>query len=160
MLTITLIILSFVLVFIGLLGVVVPLVPSVTVAWLGMLLFAYATEFSAITLLVVLIFLGLTVLTIILDMVAPLLGAKKYKASKFGVIGSFLGLLLGIILLGPLGIVIGPLVGAFLGELLGGRKPEEAKQSAIGTFIGFLAGSLIKLVLILVLLGFLIAALF
>lgn len=160
MTTILLIILSFVLVLVGFLGVFLPLLPSAPIAWLGLLLYAYVTEFSVITLTAILIFLGLTVLTIILDAVAPLLGAKKYRASKYGIGGAFLGFLLGVMFLGPIGIIIGPLAGAFFGEFLSGRKPKEAIQSAKGTVIGFLAGSLVKLVLILVMLGFLIAALF
>lgn len=160
MTTILLIILSFVLIAVGLVGVFLPFLPGAIIAWLGMFLFAYVTEFSAISLTTVLIFLGLTVVTVILDMVAPLLGAKKYKASKFGVIGCFAGLLFGLMLLGPIGIIIGPFVGAFLGEYWGGRKPEDAVQSAKGTVIGFMAGSLVKLVVVLVMLGFLIVALF
>ncbi len=160
MLTIILIISSFVLVLLGLLGIFLPILPSVTIAWLGFLLFAYATAFTSITLKLVLIFLGLTVLVMILDVIAPMIGAKKYRASKYGIAGSFLGLLLGIMFLGPVGILLGPFAGAFFGEYLSGRKSEEAIQSAKGTLIGFLAGSLVKLALILVMLGFLISALF
>src|SRR3989344_627503 len=156
---IILIILSFVLVLAGLLVVILPFLPGVGIAWLGMLLFAYATGFSAITLKIVLIFLGLSVFTFLLDLAAPLLGAKKYKASKFGIFGSFLGFIFGVMLFGPVGILIGPFAGAFLGEYFSGRKPEEAAQSAKGTVIGFLIGSLIKISLILAMLGFLIAAL-
>ncbi len=144
----------------GLLGIFLPILPSITLAWLGFLLFAYATAFAAITLKLVLVFLGLTVLVMILDVVAPMIGAKKYRASKYGIAGSFFGLILGIMFLGPIGILLGPFAGAFLGEYLGGRKPEEAVQSAKGTIIGFLAGSLVKIALVLVMLGFLIAALF
>lgn len=156
---IILIILSFVLVLTGVVGVVLPFLPGVGIAWLGMLLFAYATGFSAITLKIVLIFLGLSVLTFILDFAAPLLGAKKYQASKFGILGSFLGFIFGVMLFGPVGILVGPFVGAFLGEYFSGRKPEEAAQSAKGAIIGFFIGSLVKLSLVLAMLGVLIAAL-
>jgi len=155
-----LIILSFVMVTIGLLGIVLPILPSITIAWLGLLLFAYATEFSVITLKAVIIFLILTVLVMALDIAAPLLGAKKYRASKYGTLGAFGGTILGLLFLGPIGIIVGPLAGAFLGEFFSGRNSKEALQSAKGTLIGFLASSLIKLVLVLVMLGFLIAALF
>jgi uncharacterized protein YqgC (DUF456 family) len=156
---IVLIILSFILVLAGLLGVILPFLPGVGIAWLGLLLFAYTTGFSVITLKIVLIFLSLSIGTFLLDLVAPLLGAKKYKASNFGILGSFLGFIFGVMLFGPVGILIGPFVGAFLGERFSGRKPEEAAQSAKGTFVGFLVGSLIKISLILAMLGFLISAL-
>lgn len=156
---ILLIILSFGIVVSGAVGVIVPFLPGMPIAWLGMLVFGYATGFAAITWKVLLIFLGLTVLTMIFDVLAPLVGAKKYHASRYGIIGSFLGLIFGIMLFGPLGIIVGPFVGAFLGELLKGRAEEEALQSAKGTVIGFLAGSAIKFSLIAVMLGFMIFAL-
>lgn len=155
-----LIIISFGLVLIGLVGVVLPLVPGIIFSWFGFLLFAYATSFTVISLKLVLIFLGLTALSVIFDAVAPLLGAKKYRASKFGILGSFAGFLLGILFLGPLGALLGPLAGAFLGEYFSGREPREAMQSVRGAMLGFLAGTLVKLVIILIMLGFLIKNLF
>jgi uncharacterized protein len=157
---ILLIILSFLLVLGGALGVILPFMPGVPMAWLGMLIFAYATNFVAITWKALLVFLGFVLLTIALDMIAPIVGAKKYNASRYGVIGSFIGVILGVAFLGPIGIVIGPLFGTFLGELFGGKESEETFQSAKGTAIGFLAGSAVKLALITVMLGFLIWSLF
>ena len=157
---ILLIIFSFLLVLGGALGVILPLLPGVPMAWLGMMIFAYATNFAAITWKILLIFLGFVLLTIAVDIVAPMIGAKKYNASRSGMIGSFLGLILGVMMLGPIGIIVGPFAGTFLGELYEGRESEEALRSAKGTAIGFLAGSAIKLALVTVMLGFLIAALF
>lgn len=157
---ILLIILAFGLVFSGALGVILPFLPGVPVAWLGMLLFAYATDFTGITWRALFIFLALTIFTIIIDVAAPMIGAKKYQASRYGVIGSFLGILLGVLFLGPIGIIIGPFLGTFLGELWSGKFQEEAMRSAFGAVVGFLAGSAIKLSLILVMLGFLLLAIF
>lgn len=157
---ILLIIFSFLLVLGGALGVILPLLPGVPMAWLGMLIFAYATNFVAITWKALLIFLGFVLLTIAMDIIAPMVGAKKYNASRYGIIGSFAGVILGVVLLGPIGIIIGPFLGTLLGELFNGRESEEALQSAKGTAIGFLAGSAVKLALITVMFGFLIFALF
>jgi uncharacterized protein YqgC (DUF456 family) len=153
---ILLIIFGFALVVSGAIGVIVPFLPGTPLAWAGMLLFAYATDFSELSLKTIFVFLGFTALAEALDVLAPLLGAKKYKASAYGMIGSFLGLLFGVMMMGPIGIVLGPFVGALAGEMLRGREPEEAMQSAKGTVIGFLAGSAIKLALIFVMLGFMI----
>lgn len=157
---ILLITLSFLLVLTGALGVVLPLLPGVPIAWLGMLAFAYATNFAVITWKALLIFLGFVLLAIAVDIIAPMVGAKKYNASRSGIIGSFLGLILGIMIFGPIGIIVGPFAGTFLGELFEGRESEEALRSAKGTAIGFLAGSAVKLALIMVMLGFLIWSLF
>lgn len=144
----------------GTLGIFLPFVPGVPLAWLGFFIYAYSHSFETISLTTVLVFLGLTILTLITDIVAPIVGAKRYHASKFGIAGSSLGLILGIIALGPLGIIAGPFIGAFIGEIAAGRKANEAAHSALGTFIGFLAGSMLKLLVIMVMLGFFIVALF
>ena len=157
---ILLIIFSFVLVLFAATATILPLVPGVPIAWLGLLLFAYATKFVFVTWKVLFIFLGFSLLVMLLEVLAPMIGAKKYQASYYGIFGSMFGLLVGVFIFGPLGIVIGPFLGALLGELWQGKDPESAMQSAKGALIGFLAGSAIKLALIMVMLGFLIYALF
>lgn len=139
----------------GFAGVFLPFLPGAPIAWLGIFLYGYFTGFETISLTTILIFLGLVILTIVLDLIAPTLGAKSYKASRYGIFGSFLGLLVGTFALGPIGIIIGPFAGAFLGELLGKKEPEQALKSSLGTVIGFLAGALIKTIVIFIMFGFL-----
>jgi len=144
----------------GLVGVLLPVLPGVPLSWLGLFIYAIGTGFERISIATVVVFFILTVLTLALDFVAPMLGAKKYRASKFGVIGAFLGFTVGIFVLGFWGIILGPFVGALLGELIARRKPTQALGSALGAFIGFIAGTLFKIVVILVMFGFFIASLF
>jgi len=151
---------SLILMLVGLAGVILPFLPGVPLAWLGLFIFAISTHFANIPLITVLVFLGLAIMTLILDLVIPSLGAKKYQASKYGVTGALLGSLLGIVFFGFPGIVIGPLLGAVLGELLARKTIEQAAQSAWGAFLGFLAGTLVKAVLILIMIGFLVISLF
>ena len=158
--TIALIILCSVLMVAGLVGVLLPVLPGVPLSWLGLFIYAIGTGFERISIATVVVFFILTVLTLALDFVAPMLGAKKYRASKFGVIGAFLGFTVGIFVLGFWGIILGPFVGALLGELIARRKPTQAFGSALGAFIGFVAGTLFKIVVILVMFGFFIVSLF
>lgn len=129
------IIISFGFVLAGAFGVILPFLPGVPIAWLGMLLFAYATGFTFITVKIILIFFGLMLLTLALDAFAPLIGAKKFQASKYGLIGSVIGLIVGIVFLGPIGFIAGPFIGAFLGELFHGADPNDALRSARGVAI-------------------------
>lgn len=156
---ILILILSFLLIAVGLIGVILPFLPGVSLAWLGIFIYAYFTDFSVISLTAVLIFLGLTLFTFVVDWVSPLIGAKKYNASKYGVMGASLGFLFGVLVFGPLGIILGPLAGAFIGEMIAGKDPTKSFHSAWGVFVGFLAGSLIKIIIVLVMLGFFVAAL-
>ena len=49
----------------------------------------------------------------ILDYFIPIIGAKKFGGTKTGIIGATLGLLVGLIFLGPLGFFLGTFSGAF-----------------------------------------------
>jgi uncharacterized protein YqgC (DUF456 family) len=144
----------------GLLGVILPVLPGVPLAWLGLFLYALGTGFKNVSVVTVIVFFTLMVLTLVIDFLAPAMGARKFWASKLGIIGAFLGSIVGIILLGFWGIILGPLAGAFLGELIARGKPKQALGSALGTFVGFVAGSLFKIVLILIMAGIFIASLF
>ncbi len=156
---ILIIILVFILMLVGLLGVILPFLPGVPIAWAGLFIYAYFTEFSKISLTLVLVFLGLSLLSMLFDFILPLLGAKTYQASRYGFLGAFLGLIFGISA-GPLGIIVFPILGAFLGELAAGKNSDKAFRSAMGTFLGNLGGALIKIVMILIMLGFFIFSLF
>ena len=83
-------ILCSVLMLIGLLGVVLPGLPGVPLCWLGLFIYALGTGFERIPILTVVVFFVLMLLTLVLDFVAPMLGARKYRASKFGIFGAFL----------------------------------------------------------------------
>ncbi len=154
-----LIILTFVLMLIGLLGVILPFLPGVPIAWVGLFIYAYFTEFNEISLTLALVFLGLALLSMLIDFILPLVGAKTFKASRYGFLGAFLGLVFGISV-GPFGLIVFPLIGAFLGELVAGKDSDKAFRSALGTFLGNLGGALIKITIILIMLGFFIASLF
>lgn len=153
------VIIASILLFAGLVGTVLPFIPGVPVAWIGLFVYSYQTGFEYIPLWVMLVFLGLAVIAELLDFIAPLWGARKYKASKYGILGAGLGLVVGILGLGPIGIIVGPIGGAFLGEIISGKKSSQAFSSAFGAVVGFLAGVLIKIVIILIMVGVFISSL-
>ena len=84
---------------VGLAGVVLSILSGILVAWLGLFVFAIDTGFERISVAAVVVFFILTVFTSALDFAAPMLGARRYKASKFGVLGAFLGSLVGLFVL-------------------------------------------------------------
>ena len=95
-----------------------------------------------------------------LDIIAPMVGARKYRASKWGIIGASFGLLVGIFTFGFWGVILGPFVGALVGELIYRREWVHALKSASGTVIGFVAGTLLKIVIVLIMIGFFVASWF
>jgi uncharacterized protein YqgC (DUF456 family) len=80
-----------------------------------------------------------------LDYFIPIIGAKKFGGTKSGIIGATVGLIAGLIFLGPLGIFLGTFLGALVGELI--HDPDDkrtAVKAATGTLIGFLTGVFLK----------------
>ena len=90
----------------------------------------------------------------VLDQIVPVLGTKKFGGTKYGVRGSIIGLIVGILVLpilgitlgpfGIIGILAGPFVGAYLGEKYSGQDNDRAMRSAVGSFLGFAAGTIMK----------------
>lgn len=145
---------------VGLIGVVLPILPGIPLAWLGLFIYALGTGFDRISITAIVVFFILMILTLVLDFAAPLLGARKYKASKYGILGTFLGFMVGIVVFGFWGIILGPFVGALLGELITKREPGRALKSALGAFLGFIAGTLFKIIIVLIMIGFFINSFF
>jgi len=146
---IALLIIGFTLLLVGLAGAVLPL-PGPPLSFVGIMVLNYSkyTHFSSDLLYI----LGLlTVLVTVLDYFIPIWGTKKFGGSKWGTIGSGLGLVIGIFL-GPFGMFIGAFIGAFIGEYLQNKNQAIAFKAALGSFLGLIAGIVFKLALCLVML--------
>ncbi len=143
---IALVIIGFLLCLIGILGSFLPVLPGPFTAWIGLLILHFTSAiqenwtFLGIT-------LGISVVVWVLDYVVPALGTRRFGGTKYGMIGSSLGLIVGILFMGPLGIIIGPFAGAFIGELINdSTDSSKALKAAFGSFIGFLAGTFLKFI--------------
>ncbi|WP_158961691.1 DUF456 domain-containing protein [Myroides fluvii] len=141
-----LLILSLLLLIFGIIGSVLPALPGLPVSWLGMLClyFVDGIEMSSLALWGS---LGITIVVSILDYVIPAQGTKRFGGSKYGVWGTNIGLILGILTPVPFGFILGPFLGAFIGELIfDSRDIARALKAAIGSFIGFLASTFLKII--------------
>ncbi len=145
---------------IGFVGVVAPALPGIPVILLGMVLYAYQTDFSAISLNFLAIMGLFTLAGLAADYLSGIVGAKKYGASQKGVWGAFFGGIAGFFLLPGWGIIIGPLLGAIAGEMFSGKSSQDATRVGWGTFLGILTGTLLKLVIGITMIGLFIRQLF
>ncbi len=136
----------------GILGIVIPALPGVGFIFAGTLLYAIVTGFEVISGWIIFLFAVMTGAAIAADYAAGILGAKKYNASKYGIIGSIVGLIVGFFFSIP-GIILGPLVGAVVFEMIGGRDSRDAMRAGWGTFVGFIGGMVFKVVVGLSMIG-------
>ena len=139
-----------ILILLGIAGCFLPVLPGPPLSYLAVLLLQLKSDppFSVTFLITWGILAGAITL---LDYVIPVYGTKRFGGSRYGIMGSITGLLLGIFFFPPFGIIIGPLIGALLGELYAGQKAKNAMRSAMGSFAGFLFGTFLKLIVSLML---------
>jgi uncharacterized protein len=135
-LTVFLITLGFILAVAGFLGCLIPVLPGPPLTFAALILLSFAKRWEPLSLTFLLIMGGLVVLAALLDYVIPALGARRYGASRLGVWGSAIGLIVGLLVFPPFGMFLGGMAGAVLGELLSGRKSGEAFRAGWGVFLG------------------------
>ena len=140
-----LIILSFIIAFIGL---IYPIIPAVLFIYVGFILYGVFYDFDSMTLSFWLIQFLITILLFVADYASNLFGVKKYGGSKAAIWGSTIGLLIGPFVIPFAGIILGPFIGAVVAELFIHRKPfKESVQVGVGSLLGFLGGAVMKGVL-------------
>lgn len=137
----------------GILGTVVPLLPGLPLVFVAIFMYAMITNFQVISLANVFVYLVLAALGMGIDIFAGTYGAKRFGASKFGIIGSILGLVAGLITLGPVGLILGPIIGSVSGELFTGKSFNKAVKIGFGSLIGFLGVAVAQLLISLIMAG-------
>lgn len=150
-------VLAGVLMLVGLAGTLLPLVPGIPLMMAGMLLAAWAEDFTRIGRGTLLLLALLTALSFVIEAVAAAMGAKRVGASRAAVFGAALGALFGFFL-GFVGLLIGPFVGAVAGELLARPGATRAMQVGFGAWVGFLLGTVAKIAVAFMMLGVFVAA--
>ena len=138
-----LLILSVLLIIIGLIGSFIPIIPGPITSWFGLFTLSQIQNFpNNNTLLITTFVIGITIF--ILDYFIPIIGSKYFGGSKYGIIGTSIGLLIGLISPVPFGIIIGAFLGALIGEILAGKQLSEGIKPAMGSLIGIITSSVIK----------------
>ncbi len=135
----TLVIIGAILALLGVIGSMLPVMPGPIFSLAALVVLYFARGAETISLLTLAIFGLATLLLILIDYVAPVLGAKFSGASKAGLWGSIIGALVGIILFPPAGIFIGAFLGAIAGEIYEGKELRAAVRAGAGTVAGSVA---------------------
>ena len=134
-----------ILVLLGFAGSVLPVLPGPPLSFVGLFIFALVRHFSPpLTPFFIIIMLIVTIAVAVVDYFIPLIGAKKYGASKWGVYGSIGGMIIGIFF-PPFGMLLGAFVGAVLVEWIVTRKEKHALRAGWGIFVGSVLGTTLKL---------------
>ncbi len=138
------IVLGLILILAGIAGCFLPVIPGPPLAYISLLLIQLTNSPPFTTSFLLWMAVGTAAITI-MDYFIPPMATKKFGGSRYGVVGSFIGIFAGIIFFPPWGLLIFPFIGAYLGETFFGNDPKTAKRAAIGSALGILSGILVKL---------------
>jgi uncharacterized protein len=137
--------LAVILFILGMVGTILPLLPGVILIYTGMVLYGILTGFAGLDTMFFILQGMAVVLVFSLDYLATAAGTRRYGGSSHAAWGAALGTLLGLLLLGPFGIIIGPFLGAVTVEIIRGKNTEQAVKIGFGTLIGLVGGTVLKL---------------
>ncbi|MBM7556279.1 DUF456 family protein [Halanaerobacter jeridensis] len=144
----------------GVLGTLVPVFPGTPLIVGAAIINGVATDFSVVSIRLIIILIGLSVLAEISERLFSAVTTKKFGGSKYGIIGAILGVLIGSLFFPPLGIFLGPVLGAVALELSTGKNIQESIKVGTGTVLGTFGGTLISFIIALMMASWLLVIIF
>ena len=127
--------------FIGMIGNLIPGIPGTSLIFTaGLIHQLYFGDNGGIGWFWILALVILMAASFLIDYIATLLGAKTLGATWRGMLGALVGLILGLIMFPPFGLIFGPFVGAIVFEWAFGREVREASKAGVGAVAGVILG--------------------
>lgn len=142
---------------VGIIGAFVPALPGITLVLGAILVWALVKGFAGLYVALGVALVAL-VLSLAIDYLAGILGAQRVGASKWGQIGAFVGMALGLFGLLPtlptgipfLGLILGTVLGAFVGEFIHRRdlspvkRTQQSAKVGLAIVVGTLVGNVLQ----------------
>ncbi|GGI40803.1 DUF456 domain-containing protein [Mammaliicoccus stepanovicii] len=136
-----LIIIMFVVAFIGLIK---PIIPSVLFLWIGFFIYHFAIDASKLSWVFWTVMILFTVFMILSDIIMNSYFVKKFGGSKTGELVAAIGVLIGCFVFPPFGIIIVPFVLVLITEMVQKNNLPSALNASLGSLLGFLTSSIAK----------------
>jgi uncharacterized protein len=132
------------LMFVGLIGCIVPMLPGTTFILLGVvlqkLLLPATLGWAAVGWIA-----AIWALSVIADFLGIIIGARLFGGSKWGMSGATGGAFIGMFFSLP-ALLLGTFLGAVAAEKLGARKSDrDSLRSGVGATVGFLLSTFARL---------------
>lgn len=131
----TLLVVTLIVMFVGLVGSVLPALPGVTLIFISALVYAFTTGFEVVGGWIIALLGLFAALALVADFVGTSYGARRFGASNWGTaggaIGGIVGALVGLLFLGIgslFGLILGSVGGVFLGEYLKRRRQGSPRS--------------------------------
>ncbi len=136
----------------GIAGLLLPGIPGAPLLFLGLVLAAWAEDFAHVGVGTLSVLAVLALASYGIDILAGVLGARRFGASPRALLGAGIGAFVGLFF-GLPGVVLGPFLGACLGELTTVADLRAAGRAGIGAALGLVVGAALKIALAFIMLG-------
>lgn len=145
---------------IGFAGLIFPVVPAVLMFWIGFLVFHFLVDSDALSWMFWVIAFVLTVLVFISDVIANSYFVKRYGGTKRGEYAAIIGVIFGMFIYPPFGVIFVPFILVLIVEAIGSKDMNQALKASIGSLLAFLSSSIFNAVIyVLMVIWFLLDAL-
>lgn len=138
------VVLSFIL---GFVGVVVPVIPSVLMYWVGFLIYHFLINSDELSWMFWIIAFVLTVIVLISDFIANSYFVKRYGGTKKGEAAAIIGMIVGMFVYPPFGVIFVPFIFVLVIEFIGSRNFDQALKASIGSLLAFLSSAAFNVVI-------------
>lgn len=128
---------------IGLCGVVVPVLPGLTLIWIVALIYGFAVGFGATGIAAMVALTALLVASVVTSVILPRRTSAASGASGWAQLGGVAGAVVGFFVIPVVGIVVGALVGVLVVEVALKRDWDDAWTATRGLAKGFGISALI-----------------
>ena len=115
--TTLIVIFSVILLILGLIGSVLPIIPGPPVSFIGLLLLHLFTPFFLSEDILIYFALAAAIITF-LDYWLQIYSVKIFGGGRASTIGVVIGILFGVFLFPPFGVIVGPFIGAYVGAII------------------------------------------
>ena len=127
----------------GVIGLVLPILPGPLLILAGLIMAAWLEKFLYIGAGTITVLIVLTVVAFALDFLAGALGARRFGGNRRAVAGASIGALVGLFF-GLIGVFLGPFIGAMIGQITTRDSIKNAGKAGIGVWLGIALGTAAK----------------
>ncbi len=145
---------SIVLIILGIVGIFTAFLPGTILVLTGIIIYGWATDFTIISIRIIIVFGFLTLAGILFDYLASFVSAKRYNISPKGIWGMVIGGIVGFFILNIVGIIIGQFIGILSGELLSGKNITSSLKSGTASLVGYFLSVMVNIIIVGIMVGY------
>lgn len=137
---------SLVIIGVGLLGLITPSLPGMTLIWAGLFLYGGITRFEVLDLEFFLLASLIVIVTFFLDYASTVWKTRAIGGERWALLGAIAGALIGVLLQSWVLMILLAAVFAFTSQLLFGKMYLYTVELSRMTIIGIVSGTLLRIV--------------